>query len=141
MAHILPGPPRTWDYRTASPPPACPHGTAYAQPCYGCGWTCPACKRSYAPWVRECSYRHENGGQPAPAPVLPAGEGEPAASGLRLPGKWHTPGYQHFVRACGEWREVTPGLQVLLGQRASDGEEAILRFRLTPDGTASDPAA
>ena len=128
MAHILP------DTRMASPPPLCPHGTPYAQPCYSCGWTCPACGRCYAPWVRECNYRHEGNGQPPAMPVLPAGGGAAVAVDLRLPGKWNTPSYQHFVRACGEWREVTPGLQVLLGQPVSDGEEAILHFRLTPEG-------
>ena len=128
MAHILP------DTRMATPVPSCPHGTAYAQPCYSCGWTCPACKRSYAPWVRECNYRHEENGQPPAMPTLAAGGGTPVAVDLRLPGKWNTPGYQQFVRAGGEWREVTPGLQVLLGQPVSDGEEAVLRFRLTPEG-------
>lgn len=46
--------------RMWSPPPECPHGTVYSQPCYGCGWMCPTCKRNYAPWVRECNYRHED---------------------------------------------------------------------------------
>ena len=51
----------------ASPPPACPHGTSYAQPCYGCGWACPTCGRNYAPWVRECNYSHEKTSVPGDA--------------------------------------------------------------------------
>lgn len=76
MAHILPDqPPRDWrDTRMASPAPLCPHGVPYAQRCTSCGWTCPTCKRAYAPWVRECNYSHE-----APAPVVPVSEpAEPA---------------------------------------------------------------
>ena len=134
MAHILPDP-RAWDFRMASPPPQCPHGVPYAQRCNGCGWVCPTCKRSYAPWVRECNYSHDEDRPTAP-PVLPAWCADPRSLSLRLPDEWTGAGYQRFVRACGEWREVTPGLQVLLGQPVKAGEEAILHFRLTPEGAA-----
>lgn len=161
MAHILPDRhqceacgqslPRTWDYPMASLPPECPHGVPYAQRCNGCGWVCPTCKRSYAPWVRECNYRHEEDWQQRMgvvpgtfAPVTPdslhaplPGPGAASMTRIALPPQWGNPGYQHFVRAGGEWREVMPDLQVLLGQPFRDGEEAILHFRLTPRETGS----
>ncbi len=125
MAHILPD-------RTQSAPAA------------QCGWTCPGCGHSYAPWVPECHhcpapeqpFTAFDGHDPGPIEMgsLLAPRGA-AASALALPGKWANPGYQHFVRASGEWREITPGLQVLLGQPVNGGEEAILHFRLTPDGS------
>jgi len=127
----------------AGPPPQCPHGISYAQPCYGCGWTCPACKRSYAPWVRECSYRHEDeepfnlfGEYPVTPPASTA-----TAMQFTLPPEWNVDGYQHLARVGGEWREVLPGLECRFnGSRdyitGSDGNYVIIRFRLTPaDGS------
>jgi hypothetical protein len=96
------------------------------------GWTCPSCRHSYAPWVPECHHCPE----PAATPILSVHASEPVAVNLRLPGDWAQPHYQHLVRACGEWREAAPGLQVLLGQPVSDGEEAIVHLRLTPQEAA-----
>lgn len=150
MAHILDETPepRAWGCRMASPAPQYPHGTSYAQPCYSCGWVCPTCKRSYAPWVRECNYQHENGEKPFsmfgqyPLNVPAGGPGMPqgAVMSLRFPAEWSQPHYAHIVRAAPEWRDVLPGLQVLLGHPVGDGEETLLHFRLTPDVRADDPA-
>ena len=153
MAHTLPGSGLVaW----------CEHGTPLGHSCQFCqftvpwrpeppaaasppappGWTCPSCLHSYAPWVPEC---HHCPPPPAATPILAAATGNPVAVDLRLPGEWTGPGYQRFVRASGEWREVTPGLQVLLGQPVQPvqpvqgGEEAVLHFRLTPEGAAGDP--
>jgi hypothetical protein len=135
----------------ASPPPQCPHGIPYAQACYGCGWTCPACKRSYAPWVRECTYRHDDAkpfnlfGEFDPIPPVPVDEpGTVPATAMRLalPPEWNTEGYQHLARVGSEWREVLPGLQCRAGDFAGflvkDGSDVIvIRFRLTPaDGSS-----
>jgi hypothetical protein len=45
------------------------------------------------------------------------------------------PGFTWMFRAGGEWADAWPGLQILLGQPVSDGEEAIVHLRLTPAGT------
>lgn len=154
MAHILPDD----GYRIGTPPPLCPHGAVYAQPCYSCGWTCPSCKRNYAPWVRECNCRHEedrppqfplNLGPIAPVPV----DGDSDGPVLRLPREMAS---QHYYRtACiderAEWAEVLPGLQARCGFVArapaagaaatAGGRGVFLDFRLTPGPVTHEPPA
>ncbi len=142
MAYILPDPA---EYRMATPAPLCPHGTAYAQPCCSCGWTCPSCKRNYAPWVRECNYRHEEESGPVlAAPQGPVPPGEITRMQLAVPPEMTQPGYQRVMRADREWRQAFPGLQVMadLSGQAQDKDTGFVtvRLRLTPaenpDGTA-----
>jgi hypothetical protein len=127
----------------ATPAPSCPHGTHYAQPCYGCGWICPTCKRSYAPWVRECSYSHDWQERMCVASGTLASVTQLQ---FRFPPEWSQPGYQHLVRAGTEWRDILPGLQCRLSDLIPDAGlnlgacEVILRFRLTPDPESDDPA-
>jgi len=145
MAHILPGESREWHgYRMASPPPQCPHGVPYAQQCNGCGWVCPTCKRAYAPWVRECSYTHEDdwqarmGVQPgtfAPAPPEPA---DVRAMAINLPGEWLNADYQRVVRIKRTWSDLLPGLQCYVRNPIPDEDGTVtICLRLTPQGDAT----
>lgn len=126
-----------WGYRMAAPAPSCPHGTSYAQPCYSCGWVCPTCKRSYAPWVRECNYRHDDAPVPGPA----NGSADLAALSLRLPAAMSSPNYQHLSRVSRTWKEIFPGLQCYVQNRAPEKDGTVtLCLRLTPEPGSDDPA-
>ena len=137
MAHILPGQPRTWRYPMASPPVTCIHGVPYVQQCHACGWVCPTCQRTYAPWVRECNYSHDDWQQRMDmepgtlAPIHPAPVDEPspaAAMRFTFPVRAEAlnPGYTRILQATNEWAEVWPGVQCRL---RTAGEQSV-EFRL-----------
>jgi hypothetical protein len=126
----------------ASPAPQCPHGVTYAQPCYGCGWACPTCQRAYAPWVRECSYRHEDGGGagfPLNLPPAPQRAKSATALQLALPAEMADPNYQRIANIGRNWREIFPGLQCYARNPVPgvDGTVTIC-MRLTPEPGSDD---
>jgi hypothetical protein len=135
----------TWKYPVASPPPLCPHGVPYAQRCTSCGWACPTCKRAYAPWVRECNYRHEDdwqaraGVQPGTfTPIRPVPADEPAtAMSLIVPAEMTRPNCYRQTRIGKEWTEVWAGLECRYGGTDSEAPDfALVQFRLTLAGDA-----
>ena len=146
MAHILP------DTRMATPASCCPHGTVYAQPCYSCGWTCPACGRCYAPWVRECNYKHENprgstfgSGELGPFPlnIAPAAPDRISVTQMhfRFSPEWSTPGYQQISKIGRSWREILPGLQCYVQNPVPNEDgDVTLHLRLTPEGGTDEPS-
>lgn len=122
--------PRIWDYPIGSLPPRCPHGISYAQPCYGCGWVCPTCRRSYAPWVRECNYRHEAGREVPGMTALPS-------LAIMLPSEFAGPGYQQVSKVSRSWREIVPGLQCCVQNPVPDEDGNVtICLRLAPPGDA-----
>jgi hypothetical protein len=140
MAHILP------DTRMASPAPLCPHGTPYAQPCYSCGWTCPACKRCYAPWVRECSYRHEDSAvaaervSPFPLNITPVAPEPVTVRGavIDVPAEMAIPGCVKRMKFGDVWTDILPGLQCRARELNSKDGYIRADFRLTPEGAGED---
>jgi hypothetical protein len=64
VAHILPGPPQHYCEACAQPLPRFTAPAADAPP----GWTCPSCRRCYAPWVPECRHcpQPATGTEPCP---------------------------------------------------------------------------
>ena len=122
----------------ASPPVTCIHGVPYVQQCHACGWVCPTCSRTYAPWVRECNYSHDEnrqqrmGVQPATfAPIQPVPLDEPAdfsGMSIKVPPDMAKRGVTRMFTAADEWADVIPGLQCRL---RVPGEQP-LEFRLSP---------
>ena len=134
---------RRWSYRMATPPPLCPHGTPYAQPCYSCGWTCPACGRCYAPWVRECNYRHEAPEAASPFPLnigpIPPEPVTVRGAVIDVPPEMAIPHCVKRMQFGTVWTDVMPGLQAMARELNSKDGYVRVDFRLTPEGGTDEP--
>ena len=119
------------------------------------GWICAGCGRGYAPQVESCQDAHPGHGIPdfRPGPARDDSSDKKTSYVLAGAGRYYIPipeemaADPHYVRmvaiAIGRWFEIMPGLEARVEPKEpyTTSPEAVLRLRLKPQESRSDPAA